>query len=63
MMHTTNTIDYVVVLKGEVTLLLDDGEVRLKPFDAVLQRSTNHYWINEGNEPVLMLGVLLVAKN
>ncbi|WP_419418747.1 cupin domain-containing protein [Legionella sp. D16C41] len=63
MMHTTNTIDYVVVLKGEVTLLLDQGEIKLKPFDAVVQRATNHYWLNETSEPVLMMGVLLAAKD
>jgi hypothetical protein len=62
MMHTTNTIDYVVLLRGEVTLLLDDVEVPLKPFDAVVQRGTNHYWLNHGAEPALLLGVLLDAK-
>ncbi len=62
MMHTTRTVDYVVVLRGEVTLLLDEGKVALKPFDAVVQRGTNHYWINEGKEPALLLGVLLDAE-
>lgn len=63
MMHTTKSIDYVVVLKGEVTLLLDEEEVTLKPFDAVVQRGTNHYWINNGTEPALLLGVLIDAKD
>lgn len=62
MMHTTRTIDYVVILQGEVTLLLDDGEVKLKPFDAVVQKGTNHYWINHGKEPALLMGVLLDAE-
>lgn len=62
MMHTTRSVDYVVVLRGEVTLLLDEGRVTLKPFDAVVQRGTNHYWINEGKEPALLLGVLLDAE-
>lgn len=61
MMHTTRTIDYVVVLKGEVTLLLDENEVHLKPFDAIVQRGTNHYWINNGTEAALLLGVLVDA--
>jgi mannose-6-phosphate isomerase-like protein (cupin superfamily) len=59
MMHTTSTIDYVVVLKGRVTLLLDADEVELGPFDAVVQRGTNHYWLNHGSEPALLMGVLL----
>jgi mannose-6-phosphate isomerase-like protein (cupin superfamily) len=62
MMHTTSTIDYVVVLSGDVTLLLDEGEVELKPFDAVIQRGTNHYWLNYGNRPAMLMGVLLDAK-
>lgn len=62
MMHTTKTIDYVVLLKGEVTLILDEAETKLKPFDVVVQRGTNHYWINYGTEPALLLGVLLDAK-
>jgi hypothetical protein len=62
MMHTTRTIDYVVLLKGEVTLLLDESEVKLKPFDVVVQRGTNHYWINNNTESALLMGVLLDAK-
>jgi hypothetical protein len=62
MMHRTGTIDYVVVLRGKVTLLLDETEVDLRPFDAVVQRGTNHYWVNRGPEPALLLGVLLDAQ-
>jgi naringenin degradation protein FdeH len=62
MMHTTTTIDYVVVLRGRVTLLLDEGEVALAPFDVVVQRGTNHYWLNKESEPALLLGVLLDAR-
>ncbi len=62
MMHTTSTIDYVVVLKGRVTLLLDADEIQLGPFDAVVQRGTNHYWLNYGTEPALLMGVLLDAR-
>jgi hypothetical protein len=58
MMHTTSTIDYVVVLRGRVTLLLDEAEVPLSPFDVVVQRGTNHYWLNPGPEPALLMGVL-----
>ncbi len=62
MMHTTSTIDYVVVLKGRVTLLLDAGQVELNPFDVVVQRGTNHYWLNYDTEPALLMGVLLDAR-
>ena len=62
MMHTTSTIDYVVVLRGRVTLLLDQAEVRLSPFDVVVQRGTNHYWLNPGPDPALLMGVLLDAR-
>jgi hypothetical protein len=62
MMHTTRTIDFVVLLKGTVTLLLDEGEITLSPFEVVVQRGTNHYWLNPGPEPALLLGVLLDAR-
>lgn len=62
MMHLTSTIDYVVLLRGEVALLLDEGEFALKPFDAVVQRGTNHYWINRSDSPALLMGVLLDAR-
>ena len=57
--HQTKTIDYIILLKGDVTLLLDKDEVRLKPFDTVVQRGTNHAWVNNGNEPALLIAVLI----
>jgi len=61
-MHATRTLDYAVVLSGEVTLILDEGEVTLKPFDTVVQRGTSHTWENRGTEPALIAFVLLDAK-
>jgi mannose-6-phosphate isomerase-like protein (cupin superfamily) len=61
-MHITRTVDYIVVLSGRVTLLLDKGEVDLKPFDVVVQRGTNHGWVNRGTEPALFAAVLIDAK-
>ena len=58
-MHKTETIDYIILLKGDVTLILDEEEVELKPFDVVVQRGTNHAWINNGNEPALLIAVLV----
>jgi hypothetical protein len=60
-MHKTRTVDYVILLAGEVTLLLDRGEVDLKPFDVVVQRGTNHAWVNKGKEPALIAAVLIDA--
>lgn len=61
-MHKTRTIDYVVVLSGEVTMLLDKGQVDLKPFYVVVQRGTSHAWVNKGKEPVILAAVLIDAK-
>jgi quercetin dioxygenase-like cupin family protein len=60
-MHRTNTVDYIVLLSGSVTLLLDDGAVELKPFDVVVQRGTNHAWVNYGSTNALLAAVLLDA--
>ena len=61
-MHKTQTLDYIIVLKGEVTLLLDEGEVKLKPFDVVVQRGTNHGWVTDGPEPALLAAILIDAE-
>ncbi len=60
-MHLTKTVDYIILLSGEVTLLLDEDERDLKPFDVVVQRATNHAWINKGKEPALLVAVLIDA--
>tara|TARA_B100001250_G_C19805312_1_gene793011 strand:+ start:2203 stop:2724 length:522 start_codon:yes stop_codon:yes gene_type:complete len=58
-MHKTETVDYIILLKGDVTLILDEEEVALKPFDVVVQRGTNHAWVNNGTEPALLIAVLI----
>lgn len=60
-MHCTKTLDYIVLLSGQVTLLLDEGEVEMKPFDVVIQRGTNHGWVNHGTETAVLLAVLIDA--
>jgi hypothetical protein len=63
MMHVTPTVDYIVLLSGEISLQLDEGEpIKLKPFDAVVQRATNHSWINTGREPALLVCVMVGGK-
>jgi hypothetical protein len=60
LMHVTPTTDYIMLLSGEVSLLLDEGEpIPLKPFDAVVQRNTNHAWINTGIEAAILLAVMI----
>jgi quercetin dioxygenase-like cupin family protein len=61
-MHRTRTVDYVIVLAGQITLLLDEGEVDLKPFDVVVQRGTNHGWENRGTTPTLLAAVMIDAE-
>jgi quercetin dioxygenase-like cupin family protein len=58
-MHRTETIDYGVVLAGELHLVLEDAEVALSAGDIVIQRGTDHAWDNRSAAPARMLFVLL----
>ena len=58
-MHRTNTIDYVVVISGEMMMQLDEGEVRLRAGDVLVQRGTNHNWVNPGPEPCRFAAILI----
>jgi mannose-6-phosphate isomerase-like protein (cupin superfamily) len=60
--HTTETLDYVVVLSGEVTLRVGDSEVTLHPGDSVVQQGVAHDWRNNGSQPCIMAGVLMSAR-
>jgi mannose-6-phosphate isomerase-like protein (cupin superfamily) len=60
--HTTDTVDYVMVLEGEISLELDTGEVALAPGDCVVQRGTRHAWRNRGDHPVRMVAVMLSTR-
>ncbi|CAJ0690983.1 cupin domain-containing protein [Ralstonia holmesii] len=59
LMHRTESIDYGVVIDGEMTLVLDDSEVALAPGSVVIQRGTNHAWANRSSRPCRMLFVLI----
>jgi naringenin degradation protein FdeH len=60
LMHVTPTTDYIMLLSGEVSLLLDAGEpIPLQPFDVVIQRNTNHAWINTGREAAVLMAVMI----
>lgn len=60
--HKTATIDYIVVIKGEIYAIVDTGEVLLKPGDVFIQRGTMHSWSVRGNEPCL-IAVVLIGSN
>lgn len=62
-MHRTRTMDYAVVLSGEIDMLLDDSEVHLKAGDVVVQRGTNHAWVNRGDAPCQVAFILVDAKD
>jgi hypothetical protein len=63
MMHRTPTVDYIMLLSGEASLLLDRGDaIALKPLDAVVQRATSHAWINTGREDAVFLAVMVGAR-
>lgn len=61
-MHKTDTLDVITVLRGEIYIVLDEGEVLLKPTDTVVIKGVNHGWSNRGTEPCLLLGSMLDAQ-
>lgn len=60
--HRTDSIDYAVVMSGEVDMELDDTIVHLKAGDVLVQRGTIHNWVNRGTEPCVIAFVLIAAK-
>ncbi|HEX9395990.1 MAG TPA: cupin domain-containing protein [Burkholderiales bacterium] len=62
MMHRTSTVDYAVVLKGEVHAVMENGEKLLRAGDVLIQRGTMHSWSVRGNEPAIVCFVLVSAK-
>ncbi|HVA11917.1 MAG TPA: cupin domain-containing protein [Stellaceae bacterium] len=61
-MHRTETIDYVLVLAGEIDMEMDDSSVSLKAGDILIQRGTNHSWINRSDQPARLAFVLIDAQ-
>ncbi len=62
MMHRTSTVDYIIVLKGEIHAVMDKGETLLRAGDVLIQRGTNHSWSVRGNEPCIVAAILVNAK-
>ena len=61
--HRTDSIDYAVVMSGEIDMELDDMTVHLKAGDVLVQRGTIHNWVNRGTEPCVIAFVLIAAKS
>ena len=61
--HRTDSIDYIVVISGEIEMELDDTLVRLKAGDVMVQRGTIHNWINRGGAPCVLAVILVDAKS
>jgi len=59
LMHRTETIDYAIVLSGEITMVMDDEDVHLKAGDVLVQCGTNHAWSNRSKEPCVIAFVLI----
>ena len=60
--HRTRTIDYAIVLDGEIDMLLDDTEVHVKAGDVLVQQATNHAWVNNGTKPCRIAFILIDGK-
>jgi naringenin degradation protein FdeH len=61
LMHRTRTVDYAIVMEGEIDMLLDDSEIHLKAGDVLIQQGTNHAWVNRGSETCRIAFVLIDA--
>ena len=61
-MHRTETIDYGIVLEGEITLILDEGETVVRAGDIVIQRGTNHGWANRSGKPCRIAFILIDGR-
>ena len=62
LMHRTRTIDYAIIMQGEIEMVMDDTEVHFKAGDVLIQQGTNHAWVNRGTEPCRIAFVLIDSK-
>jgi mannose-6-phosphate isomerase-like protein (cupin superfamily) len=62
LMHRTRTVDYAIIMSGEIDMMLDDKTVHLKAGDVVVQQATNHAWLNHGKVPARVIFVLMDSK-
>jgi mannose-6-phosphate isomerase-like protein (cupin superfamily) len=62
MMHRTRTLDYAIIMSGEIDMLLDDQEVHLRAGNVVVQQATNHAWVNRGKEVCRVAFILMESQ-
>jgi naringenin degradation protein FdeH len=62
MMHRTRSLDYAIILSGEIEMLLDDSEVHLKAGDVLVQQATNHAWVNRSGKPCRVAFILIDSQ-
>ena len=62
MMHRTRSLDYVIIMSGEIDMLLDEGEVHLKAGDVLVQQATNHAWVNRSGKPCRVAFILMDSQ-
>ena len=62
MMHRTRSVDFVVVISGEIWCVMEEGEVMMQPGDTMVQRGTNHEWQNRTDKPARVAFVLVDAS-
>jgi quercetin dioxygenase-like cupin family protein len=60
-MHRTDTVDFAIVMSGEIWALMDEGETLMRAGDTLVQRGTNHAWSNRGDQPCLVAFILVSA--
>ncbi|HYB43895.1 MAG TPA: cupin domain-containing protein, partial [Candidatus Methylomirabilis sp.] len=61
--HRTDSIDYIVIMSGEIDMELDGSVVHLRAGDVMVQRGTIHNWVNRGTEPCVLAVILVAAKS
>ncbi len=62
MMHRTRTVDYAIIMSGEIDMMMDDSTVHLKAGDVVVQQATNHAWINRSSAPCRVAFILMDSQ-
>ena len=62
MMHRTRSLDYAIIMSGEIDMLLDEGEVHLKAGDVIVQQATNHAWVNRSGKPCRVAFILIDSQ-
>lgn len=61
-MHTTDTVDYAIVLEGEIVAIMEEGETVMRQGDVLIQRGTAHAWANRSGKPVKVAFILIDAS-